>query len=271
MKLRQFVQLLGLKSKPARFGSFVEEFQLASDGLVRLAQWRHPKEGRKTVEQAAVDELRRYLAPGDTAIDIGAHTGDTTVPIALALGPSGCVLALEPNEYVFSTLEENARLNPDKTNIVPLKLAATPVDGEYEFEYSDSGFCNGGLLEGMSVWRHGHVFKLKVAGRNLQTLMETEYAEFVPKLRYIKVDAEGSDGTILESIAVLIDRCRPYVRAEVFHLLDRARRERLFDFFDSRGYAVHKYDDDRYQSGERLARADMGKWRHFDIICIPDA
>lgn len=36
------------------------------------------------------------------AIDIGAHVGDSTLPIALAIGPSGVVLALE-------TLEELVR------------------------------------------------------------------------------------------------------------------------------------------------------------------
>ena len=32
---------------------------------------------------------------------IGAHIGDTTLPIALAAGKKGFVLALEPNPYVF--------------------------------------------------------------------------------------------------------------------------------------------------------------------------
>lgn len=270
MNLRQLLHILGFPAKPRKYGTAVEEFHLPVDGTVRLAQWKHPKEGGKSVDQAEVDELRRYLAPGDTAIDIGAYTGDTAVPMAVAVGSTGCVLALEPNEYIFPVLEENARLNPGKTNIVALPFAATPEDGEFEFGYCDSGFGNGGMHEGISVWRHGHAFKLKVVGRNLETLVNTEYAGLVPRLRYIKVDAEGYDAAVLESIAGLVERTRPCIRAEVYKLLNGAQRKRLFDFFQERDYAVHRFEGAAHYRGEKLSAPDMERWRHFDIFCVPE-
>jgi FkbM family methyltransferase len=39
-------------------------------------------------------------------IDIGTYTGDTTVPMALAVGKGGIVLGLEPNQYVYKILEK---------------------------------------------------------------------------------------------------------------------------------------------------------------------
>lgn len=101
MNLRSLANLLGWKPAPRTYGSEVTSFELANDGRVELARWLHPAESPKVVTQEVVDHLRTIVKPGDVAIDIGAHTGDTTVPMALAVGPTGCVIALEPNPYVF--------------------------------------------------------------------------------------------------------------------------------------------------------------------------
>src|SRR6185295_1168111 len=135
--------------------------------------------------QASLEALRSFLRAGDVAIDIGAHTGDSTIPIALAVGPRGSVLALEPNPYVFKVLAVNAGLNPASTHIVPLMFAAMPEDGEFEFEYSDSGYCNGGFHQGISRWTHGHFSKLRVAGRNLPVYLRAHAPDALPKLRYV--------------------------------------------------------------------------------------
>ncbi len=67
--------------------------------------------------------------------------------MALAVGRSGCVLALEPNPFVYHVLEKNARANRSAANIIPMMAAATEKEGFMQFAYSDSGFCNGGRHE----------------------------------------------------------------------------------------------------------------------------
>ena len=103
----------------AIYWSELKSFQLPTEGHVEYAQWLHPSEGHKKIKQEDVDELRRFIKKGDMVIDIGPHTGDTTVPMALAAGASGCTLGLEPNPYVFKILEQNASLIKEKTNITP--------------------------------------------------------------------------------------------------------------------------------------------------------
>ena len=154
MKLKEVFYMFGLKPKPRRYGSEVVDLDLPGEGPVRYAVWQHPRCLESTIDQGMVDTLRKYLSPGDTAIDIGAHVGDTAVPMALAVGKAGTVFALEPNEYTYHVLEANARLNTERTNLVPLPFAATPEDGKYVFEYSDSGFCNGGQHNDISRWKH---------------------------------------------------------------------------------------------------------------------
>jgi FkbM family methyltransferase len=270
VKLKELPYFLGLQPAPKSYAHKLKKFDLPSDGIIEYAQWLHPHETEKEITQQSVDELRKFLSPGDVAIDIGAHTGDSTVPIALAVGKTGCVFALEPNRYVFPVLKKNAELNTAKTNIIPLMFAATPENAEMEFQYSDSGYCNGGRFEGMSKWLHGHAFKLPVQGKNLQSYLDEAYPQFVPRIRHIKIDTEGYESVVLQSLAGLISRCKPFMKVEVYRKLDDPQRRALYRTIAGYGYAIHKIAGDGNYLGEKLAEQDLSQWRHFDIFCVPD-
>ena len=269
MKLKELFYLMEMKPRPKTFGYEVGTFELPKDGDVQYAQWLHPRETRKRISQESVDELRRFLSPGDVAIDIGAHTGDSTIPIALAVGKTGCVLALEPNKYVFPVLDKNSQLNLDKTNIIPLMFAATPEDAELKFQYSDSGFCNGGRFEGISSWRHAHSFELAVQGRNLQSFLREKYPQLIPRIRYIKIDAEGYDLVILQSLDDLISRQKPLLTVEIYKRLSHAQRRDLYQSVARHGYEVHRVVDETNCLGEIVQESDLSRWRHFDVFCLP--
>jgi FkbM family methyltransferase len=269
VKLRELAGLAGWRGRPRTYGSEVRAFDLPVDGAIEYAQWLHPGESPKTIRQDVVDQLRRFIRPGDVVIDIGAHTGDSTIPLALAAGPTGCVLALEPNPYVFPVLAKNAGLNRDKGTIVPLEFAATPSAGPVTFEYSDAGYCNGGRHDGISRWRHGHAFPLTVRGEHLPSWLAANRPDLVDRIRFIKVDAEGYDLAVLESLSDLVHRLRPFIRAEVYRHLSPDRREALVGFFVSRGYVLHRVKDDADYLGEPVAPADVMRWRHFDVFAVP--
>ncbi len=269
MKAKEIIYLLGFKPRVRTYGHDVREFHLPEDGAVRYAQWQHPRETEKIISQSEVDELRTFLKPGDVAIDIGAHTGDSTLPIAIAVGPEGRVFALEPNRYVFAVLEENARLNPSLTNITPLNFAATPEDGACTFEYSDPGFCNGGGHDGISRWKHAHAFKLDVQGRNLETFIRQEHPEAIARLRYIKVDAEGADFAVLRSLESLLRDARPSIRAEVFRHVPEQQRREMIGWLGDLGYEVHKLSAPDSLRGPRVRPDNVMQWKHFDVFCVP--
>ena len=269
MKLKTLFHLLGFKPKPREYGYFIRTMDMESEGSVQYAQWLHPQESIKEIDQEEVDHLRTILSPGDVAIDIGAHTGDTTLPIALAVGKTGHVLALEPNPYVGRILDVNAQLNMDKATIEPLKFAATPHDGLVEFEYSDPGFCNGGRHEGIRVWRHGHVFKLTVEGRNLENYLRLERAELIDRLKFIKTDAEGYDLAIIRTLSDLIAETRPYIKSEIYKHTSRSQRIEFFETLRQMSYQIRKIVSDTNYFGQIIDEENVMDWRHFDVLCIP--
>jgi FkbM family methyltransferase len=269
VKLRDLPRALGFATAPREYPSDIQSFRLAVEGEVRFATWRHPGETPKAIRQESVNALREFLREGDVAIDIGAHTGDSTVPMALAVGPRGTVFALEPNPYVFKVLALNAALNPAKTRIVPLMFAAMPTDGEFEFEYSDEGYCNGGFHQSISRWKHGHFSKLRVQGRNLANYLRANAADKLLRLCLIKIDTEGFDREVVRSLAGLLRIHRPYIKSEIYKHMPARERAGYFDDLRALGYRVFKCEEDVYR-GEELRRPDdLSRWRHFDIFAVP--
>jgi FkbM family methyltransferase len=257
------------RSRFAEYGLQVKTFHLEQDGLVEYAQWLHPKETPKSVSQTQVTALRRFIRAGDTVIDIGAHTGDTTIHYALAAGAAGCTLALEPNPYVFKVLAKNASLNRHKTNIVPLNFAATETDGFFTFHYSDGAYCNGGFLDQIEFRRHGHRQKLDVQGRHLETFLRQKYADRLGRLSFVKIDTEGYDRQVIQSMLGILREFQPVVVCEVYRRLNKAEREAQFDVLASAGYECFRQASGADLVGELVNRDELTSERHFDLIALP--
>ena len=272
MRLKDFFFGLGLKPRTREYPFALKSFALERDGTVAFAQWQHPGALRwnTTLTQAAVDEARRYITAGDAAIDIGAHTGDSTLPLALAAGPAGAVFALEPNPFAYKVLLANTALNKRTTNIYPLMFAATPSDGDMEFEYSDSGFCNGGRHDGVSPWKHGHFFKLKVQGRNISQYLASEFTREAARLRFVKIDTEGFDRSVVASMKDLLKRTRPFLRSEIFRHTPEEERIAYYRDLRALGYRVYRFVSDVEYRGDELSDRDLMRTPHYDIFAVPE-
>ncbi len=268
-----------IKSEHARrtfkeYGTKVLTVELAGDGPVRFAKWQHPLEAPGDFDQRHVDFFRRWIKPGDLAIDIGAFTGDTAVPMALAAGPDGLVLALEPNPHVYKVLEQNAGLNADRTTIAPLNFAATAEDGTFTFEYSDASFCNGGYLAKIKDRRGEHKskhrYKLAVTGKNLERYLHDHYADRLSSLALVKVDAEGYDKDIIRSLSKLLTAYRPVLITECLPALDDDERRELLTALTDNGYVPYRLENFTAVPSQRLTEAGLRSREHFDILALPE-
>jgi hypothetical protein len=119
------------------------------------------------------------------------------------------------------------------------------------------------------VWVHGHVFRLTVPGRNLGHFLQRERGDLVERIRYIKVDAEGYDATILHTLKPLIVDNRPVIKAEVYKHLGKDGRWRLWHLLGGLGYDMYRIIDENDRPGERIDDSNLTRWAHFDIVAIP--
>jgi FkbM family methyltransferase len=278
VKLKEVFYGLGLRPKLREYPFDLSSFTLPQDGEIGFARWRHPSARRREqsgggfkLTQSMVDSLRAFLDPGDVAIDIGAHTGDSSLPIALAVGTRGAVFALEPNLYAYKVLLANSALNRTKTNIFPLNIAATPEDGSFDFEYSDPGFCNGGLHAGIDSWKHAHFFKLKVTGRNVPNFLSVNFPEEARRVRYIKIDTEGFDRAVASSMRNLLVEQRPYLKTEMYKHTPESERLGYYRDLRELGYTLYKVESEEEDyRAKPLHETDIMKWSHYDVFAVPE-
>ena len=256
-----------LKNTFQEYGYEVSTFQIDPLGKVQFAQWQHPFEKPKTLTYDHVLFYKKLCEEGTLIVDIGAHSGDTTVPMALAVGPKGLVLGIEPNKYVFKILEKNATLNKEKTNIIPLCFAATEEDGHFSFNYSDASFCNGGFLSQIENSAHKHHYELEVKGKNLQNYLLENHSDFLPKCSLIKIDAEGYDKEILKTIPRILNEYKPALMVECFKKLNQNERDELFDVLNQFHYDLFYLDDFEVKSELRkIEKVNMNDEKHFEIL-----
>lgn len=88
--------------------------------------------------------LRSVLEPGATVIDGGAHVGLYTIIAARAVGPTGTVIAVEPDPYNCAALELNVR-RAGCSNVELWAMALADRTGVSTFHLS-TGTISGSLV-----------------------------------------------------------------------------------------------------------------------------
>lgn len=267
MKLREVFYRLGFKPKPKRYGFELRE-QTVEGMPVEYAQWLHPKAYPVAIQPDELERVREFVGPGDVAIDVGAHAGDSTLPLAFAVGQTGRVLAFEPNSYVYDVLEQNAQLNPDIGKIDSYNLAITEENGPITFSYGDPGFMNGGAIAGTEAFRFGGVFKQTVEGIRLDDLVSEKHPELFDRIRFVKIDAEGYDYFVLKSMPRILERSRPYLQIEILKGTPSEYRNGMYKQLSDLGYSIH-YSGGDLPYGTELSNETLNQYENFDIVCKP--
>ncbi|MGY8770607.1 MAG: FkbM family methyltransferase [Pirellulales bacterium] len=268
MRLREFFYLLGFKPNYQFYRYEIQKINLEKDGCVEYARWLCPKYKDLILNQREIDDLRKFLGEGDFAIDIGAQAGDSTLPIALACGASGAVLAYEPNPMTFALLGANSALNPGCTNIIPIPFAVSEHDASLVFDYGDPWLRNGGDHKDVSKWKHGSSFSIPVQARNIESLIREKYGKRLARFNYLKTDVEGHDLATLRSVEGLIQEFRPHIKSEVGRYASDKDRKEMFEFFKDMNYELRKVHSDTL-FGQKISVEGMASKRSFDVFAVP--
>jgi len=199
-------------------------------------------EGGTSFEGDVANAMVRVLREGDVAVDVGANIGYLTVLASLLVGPTGRVVAFEPDPENLVRLRTNLALN-DGSNVTVIQKAVTDRAGEVEF------FINSDNSGGNALWDPaqfpGNVKclatprPLRVAG----TTLDAEWEQLgLPAPRLIKIDTEGAEQRVLEGMRGLLGRQDPHFVIAEYHPFGLEKmgssEERLRGFVEGLGYST---------------------------------
>jgi FkbM family methyltransferase len=196
--------------------------------------------------------IRNYVAAGDTVYDIGANIGYVSLSLAKRVGPSGLVIAFEPVPQNAAAFRQNIDLN-GLTNVRLLTVAASNERGEAVIRIAENSST------ASLVWHRSNpsARELRVRIESIDNLVEA--GEFgYPK--FVKIDVEGAEGSVLQGMRRTIAAARPVVFIEC----SEAGRESAWQLLQQLDY--------------RCQSAITGKpvnafedYRHSDFLWLPAA
>ena len=174
--------------------------------------------------EGEVELFRQMTKPGHVVVEVGANIGAHTIFLARQAGPTGRVIAFEPQRVVFQTLCANVALN-SLSNVECLQQAVGDAPGtlrvptlDYSQENNFGGLELGHFTEGESV--------------PVATLDSLE----LPRLNVLKIDVEGMERAAIAGGTETLERCRPILYVEN----DRTdRSEELIAFLNSLDYNLY--------------------------------
>ncbi len=192
--------------------------------------------------------------------------GDSTLPMALAVGQTGTVIAFEANAYVFATLAKNASLNPDLGRIYAYNLAVTEESRMYEFSYNDPGFMNGGAVEKTRGVRRGDAFRQMVKGVRLTDFLNQNFPSLCRAFATSRSILKDAISTSCNPFLTYSEKCIDHSNRS--HASTTAEyRFAMYDFLVGHGYHVHHHENSK-TSSEPIQRGEMLESDNFDLFCI---
>lgn len=156
-----------------------------------------------TYEPHVTAVLRERLRPGMHVLDIGANIGYFTMLCAAAVGPSGRVVAIEPNAECVRLLEASRRAN-GFANVVVVQAAAGRELGLLVLNTTYSNGMTGSLPDDVGALLTANT----VPSLKLDDVLRGERVDIV------KIDVEGAEYVSLSGMAETIRRFRPVMVSE---------------------------------------------------------
>jgi FkbM family methyltransferase len=249
------------------------KLELSYYGMEGFCNWydfEHPKHKLPPIKQLFSLYLNDYhfnkwIRPGMTCVDIGAHIGDTALPMMASC--KGTVLAIEPNIYMLPFLHKNCEANEHLGKFVIATEAVTnTITDNLIFGDHNNAMINGGIID--ETWDSGTAQfvsgmtgqTMAVQGLPFMNICKKYLSdEEIDNIGFIKTDTEGHDIEIIRNMRDFLQEQRPILLTEWFFGYSPADSEKLFNVIYEAGYVPHYPDT--------LEEADVNQHSE-DLLCI---
>jgi FkbM family methyltransferase len=203
--------------------------------------------------------LLSLLRPGDHVVDVGAHIGTYTIPMARVVGPEGGVVAVEAVGTHFELLQRNVERNELGGTVQTINALITDGSAAGEMQASPGNTGSAHFVPG--------------GGSSIQAMSLDDVAP--PSCKLIKIDAEGMELEVLTSGRTTIERDHPIL---IFEVGVNNTTTELGDFCHALGYRflvnLQNRDghEDTFRAGRlaRLSGLAIGPpLPLFDVVAMP--
>jgi FkbM family methyltransferase len=148
-----------------------------------------------TWEPWETEVFKANVKVGDTVIDVGANIGHYTVLAAKLVGPSGRVIAFEPDPESFGFLARNVAAN-GLENVILEQKALSNEPGTIDLFLAEEN------LGDHRIYQPGKRSSVKVEAVRLDDYVDA----LGGPVNFIKVDTQGAEGVILEGMLETLRR-----------------------------------------------------------------
>jgi FkbM family methyltransferase len=200
-------------------------------------------------EPMSVNWLREHIHAGMTAVDVGAHIGFLTCFMARAVGPSGRVVAVEPDQKNARYVRRNLRVNGLTADLYV--AGAGNYSGPRDLHITGSSDSHG-------FYDHPNTETLRVV-----TVEQKRLDDILDRADVLKVDTEGAECEVIEGAERILSARPPLLIEWTPACQVRAGRdvEELPTMLRDLGYRLTVLDDAAnrsYSMDEALADVRSG-------------
>jgi FkbM family methyltransferase len=212
----------------------------------------------KRLEAGPVSQLRVFVPTGTTAIDVGANIGFFSLRFARWVGPTGRVIAIEPEERNVAALRR--------------RLARARLEGVVECEQAVAADKPGELRLAVNELHPGdhHIAADGIAARAIT--VDALTADDSRAVSLLKVDVQGAEQLVLAGARQTIETHRPAIFIELDNeALERqgASADALVGLLSDLGYRGHllarKGISEAQEPASLVARSETG---YIDVLFL---
>lgn len=214
-------------------------------------------------EAGPIDSLNKFVRPGDLVIDVGANIGVFTLCFARWVGPQGEVIAIEPEDLNFSTMQSEVARSGFNDRVTAVNAVCVEEPGERRLARND-------------VHPGDHKLALEGDGAPVQAVSIDQLLETRPNKRVslIKIDVQGAEVMVLQGALATLQKHSPALFVEI-HEEGLAHfgtsSAELIQLLKGFGYTLNRLETQgrvTRQSEEELA-ADVKLKGYVDTLFLP--
>jgi len=151
------------------------------------------------------------ISPGDIVIDAGANIGGFTIQAALKAGPTGKVIAIEPDDENIKTLKRNIAHN-NLNNVIIIKKALWSEKCTKDFHISHRPGEHTLMNYDSQQYSGGKTITIQC-----DTLDNIIHESGLTTINYLKMDIEGAEVEALKGANTLLSNQSPNLLIEALH------------------------------------------------------